>query len=157
MNKYLKWALWILGALLFAAVFFAIGYFAYTQWNGGGWMMGERGENIWRGDERLPWRNMPMHPGLTRPGSRIFGFSMLGFIFGGLVRLGILALIIAGIVALVRSLQHRPVTAAATAAPVVPVVQPVPEPVEPGKTCSSCGRAVQADWAHCPYCGNTLT
>lgn len=25
-----------------------------------------------------------------------------------------------------------------------------------GRTCPNCGRGVQADWQHCPYCGTAL-
>ena len=156
MNKYLKWTLWISGALLLAAAFFAIGYFTYTHWNNGGWMMSERGEDFWEGNRRLPWREMPMSPNFVRPDRRMFGFSPLGFILGGLFRLAIPVLIILGVIALIQYLRRSnkvvPVPTMAAPAP-----EFVPAPVEQSKTCSSCGRAIQTDWSHCPYCGNTLS
>lgn len=156
MNKFLKWTLWILGAFLFAAVFFAIGYFAFTHWNAGGWMMSQQGDEFLKGTRQLPWREMPMHPNLIRPDRRIIGFSPAGLILSGLFRLAIPVLIIVGVVSLVQYLRrsYKVVPAAPIGAP-IPVAAPAP--VEESKTCSSCGRAIQADWTHCPYCGNTLS
>lgn len=158
MNKFLKWILWIVGILVLAAVFFGIGYFAYTHWNTGGWMMSMRGDEF-RGDGRLPWRDMPNR---FLPRERTFGFLPVWFILGGLFRLAIPVLIIIGVIALVLYLRRNykvvPVAPATAPTPVTasaPVV--IPAPVEESKACASCGRAVQADWIHCPYCGNTLS
>jgi hypothetical protein len=154
MNKFLKWILWIIGVLVVVAVLFGIGYFAFTHWNAGGWMMAGRGENFGDGDGRLPWRNMPMHPGLMRPGGRFFGFSILGFILGGLFRLAILVLIIAGIIALIRYLTRS--YKVVPVAPTTGTTTVAAAATEGSKTCPNCGRSVQADWQHCPYCGADL-
>ena len=155
MKTFLKWVLWILIGLLIAAAIFAVGYFAFNHWNGG-WMMGGRADEFREGGRIMPWRNMPMHPfGMTR-GMRVYGFSPFMLILGGLFRLAVPVLIIVGIVALVLNLRRKPATAAPTVVQAVPAQQPVPSPVEPAKTCSNCGRAVQADWTHCPYCGSDL-
>ncbi len=77
--------------------------------------------------------------------------GLLGLLFGLLVRLGLLALLVIGFVWLVRSLTR----------PAIPVQSNPPAPaaaVEPvaAGSCPSCGRPVQADWSHCPYCGTNL-
>jgi len=33
----------------------------------------------------------------------------------------------------------------------------LPPAAPPAARCPQCGRPVQADWAHCPYCGASLT
>lgn len=156
MKTFLKWVLWILIGLLVVAAIFAVGYFAFSHWNGG-WMMRGRVEEFREGGRVMPWRNMPMYPNMMRPGGRFFGFSPFLFIISGLFRLAIPLLIIVGIVALVLNLRRKPAVAAPTIVQAVPAEQPAPAPVEQGKTCPSCGRAVQADWTHCPYCGSVLT
>ena len=76
--------------------------------------------------------------GVYMRGPGMMGFSRMG-IFGGLIsglfRLGFLALIVLGIVWLVKSLR--------------PSKPPVALPA-----CGKCGQPLQADWTNCPYCGN---
>lgn len=67
-------------------------------------------------------------------------FMLLGFLFP----LGLLALLILGIVWLVRQVS----------APSGPITGPPSPPA--GPRCSNCDRAVQADWRLCPYCGQEL-
>jgi len=61
----------------------------------------------------------------------------------GLFGLVVLALIVWGIVLLVRHLS-RPAAAAPAAVVPAPVVV---------KACSACGQVLDAGWTHCPHCG----
>jgi hypothetical protein len=37
-----------------------------------------------------------------------------------------------------------------------PAQEAAPEPGAAGQNCPNCGRSIQADWSHCPYCGTPL-
>lgn len=96
-----------------------------------------------------PFGFMPMMGG--------FGIGGLIFmLFGLLIPLGILGLLVAGVIALfTRSRVVPPAPPVPpSASPVAPLV--TAEPNAPVKTCPNCGRPVQADWTHCPYCGAPL-
>jgi hypothetical protein len=155
MKKSTKWILGIGIGLLCLAALVAIGYVAFSWWNGSSWMMGARAYRGW-GDERalpwqgmpgqrMPWREMPMHPDRGMPFTRINVFYPLRIAAGGLLCLGLLALIGLGVIALVRSVS-RPSQPAET-----PMVQ-----ASAALACSNCERPVQDDWKLCPYCGNQL-
>lgn len=81
------------------------------------------------------------------------GFGMFG-ILGGILMLlftvGIGALVIFGIVWLVRNVSQgvQPGSAFRQVAPMQPMAV---------KACGSCDRTVQGDWTHCAYCGSPLT
>ncbi len=72
--------------------------------------------------------------GFSPPGWLIMGFAML---FMWLIPVGLIALVIYGIVALVRGTGHSS----------TPLTQ---------RTCPNCGKSTQADWLTCPYCGTAL-
>ncbi len=90
---------------------------------------------------------MPMMGGYGSP-YRLGGFGYFG---GWLMMLGmflipiaLIGLLVIGAVVLVKALSNKP---QATSAPAVsPVV----------RTCAHCGKALQPDWAHCPYCGEKI-
>jgi hypothetical protein len=74
------------------------------------------------------------------------GFGMMGWmpfggIFSGLFFLAILALVVLGILWLVRR----------TKAPA-----PATQPAVVLHSCQNCGKPVQDDWKNCPYCGKKL-
>ena len=94
------------------------GYAGYAGWGPGGRMMG---------------------PGMM--GGWGFGpFGWLGMIFMWLLPLGFLALLVLGIIWLVKT-----------------VTQPGGQLAASSRTCSNCDRPVQADWRVCPHCGQELT
>jgi uncharacterized membrane protein len=113
------WKYLLVGLLVFGLVFVAVTFLLFPGlgWNG---MMGN-------------WGYSPMMYG----GFGMMGGLMMLLVF--LVPLGVIALIVVGVVALLR----RP-------------AQMTPPPQNPAKTCPNCGRSVQTDWTACPYCGKTL-
>jgi hypothetical protein len=84
-----------------------------------------------------------MGPGMMGGWGRGWGFGPFGWmgIFMLLFPLGFLALLILGILWLVKAVAPSGGQA----------------PAVPGRTCPNCGRSVQADWQLCPYCGQKLT
>ncbi len=87
--------------------------------------------------------------GMRGPGMMAYGWRMpFGGLFGGLFSLGLLALVVVGIIWLVRSLR-KPTHVVET-----PVV--APSAASTTHACPKCGRTVQNDWNNCPYCGKKL-
>jgi uncharacterized membrane protein len=62
----------------------------------------------------------------------------IGMILMWLIPIGVIVLVVAGVVWLARTIG-----AGSTR-------------VAPTRSCPSCGRGVQADWRHCPFCGSAL-
>ncbi len=69
-------------------------------------------------------------------------FGYIGMILMWLIPGGIIFLLILGAVSLFNN-WNRP-------------NQPAPGVGAPARICPSCGKAAQADWKTCPYCGNPL-
>ncbi len=99
---------------------------------------------------------MMVHPGFN------YGFPFLGW----LIPLGLFVLLVLGGIGIFLSLRRpsvstvSPAPAVVAAAAPVTTVEPtatVAEAAMPGKTCSNCGKPVQADWVTCPYCSHSLT
>ena len=155
MSRTVKWIIGILIGVIVLGALVTVGFLAFNHGAGRIWMMDDvPGMHSWRNERLQPWRDMPMHPYGRMPGSRIIGFSPLGFILGGLLRLGLLALVVVGVIALIRGLW-RPRPAVATP---VQAVQPPSEPFNPVvSTCPNCGFAVQESWKHCPNCAHDLS
>lgn len=115
MNKVLRTILMILGILVLAAFLFGFGYQVYGIVSGAHWggmypiMMGGWG----------------MHRG-----GLYGGFPFLGGILG----LGVLALVVGGLVAL---LGRR-------------------TPNLPARVCAHCGQALEPGWIACPHCGEKV-
>ena len=64
-------------------------------------------------------------------------FGWIGMAFMWLIPVGVIALIVLGVAALVRNTGN-------------------PTPPSSQSPCSNCGKGVQADWQNCPYCGTSL-
>jgi hypothetical protein len=110
------------------AVLFVLG-FAFGGW---GWWHG--GCCSWGGYGR--YGGWGIGPGMMGGGFAPFGW--IGMLFMALIPLGFLALTVLGIVWLVRAVSGN-----------------LPAPGA-SRTCPNCGKAVQADWQNCPYCGAAL-
>jgi len=91
----------------------------------------------------MPYPNMPGY-GWHRDGMMGFGPMMflmpIGGLIFGLFWAGLLALLVIGIVWLVRR----------------PRVEPQPSAPAKQRSCPKCGRSVQDDWNNCPSCGKKL-
>ena len=83
--------------------------------------------------------------------SGMMGQCMLPFggFFGGLLSLAFLALVVLGIIWLVRSLRtQKPV--------IVPAVIPAEMPAAIVNPCKKCGNPLQDEWKVCPHCGRKV-
>jgi len=151
MSKGLKWILGILIALVVVAALAGIGYVIFNRWNGG-WMMAPRAFEPREGLREIPRWNMPM-----RPNMRMFGYRSVGFFplrsLGLLACLGLLGLIVIGGVVYLVGRRGRQAPAVISSPAATPIAAPEPTPA---KACPNCGRAVNEDWSHCPYCGTAL-
>jgi len=170
MKKALKWIIGILIGLAVIAVVLGAVYLVASQFGGINWTrdyrlvqrsgplqdlprQGMPGQNMPRQNmPRLFERNeMPMYY-YGSWGFRPFGgFALIGRLVGGVFRLAFLGLVIflAVTLALRQKQIKQPVT---TSAPL-----PSVESTQPAiLNCPHCAREIQADWKHCPYCGNSL-
>lgn len=85
------------------------------------------------------WGYGMMGPGMMNWGFAPFGW--LGMIFMWLIPLAFLALLVAGIVWLVRAIGGQGGA--------------YPQSSATG-TCPACGQPIQSNWRNCPFCGETL-
>jgi len=171
MTRTVKWILGILIGLVVVCTIVAIGFFAISRLGLGTMAVGRRAFTPFEGRRNI----MPMAPYQGMPYQQHFGgYFPFGFLGGGLILAALLGLFVLGVVALVLLLrrpshaaiqstvpmQSAVVDQAATGAQITPD-QPAVSQVMPlastGQSCPSCGRSVQADWSHCPYCGTALT
>jgi hypothetical protein len=96
-----------------------------------------------RGPGMMPYGGFGSH--MRGPGMRGFGLMPFAGFIGGLFFLGFLALVVLGIIWLVRRLGTPK-----------PVEAPVAVPAEVINPCKKCGRPIQDDWKICPYCGKKV-
>jgi len=143
MSKVLKWILYILLGLVVLAV---VGGFLAMIFGGFGYGMMRPGVRLVDPDIRM------MAPS--------YYHNTGGFLFAGLLCLGVILLVIVGIVALVYALVNRNKNAQVTApVQITPPVETTSPPVQmtaPTRSCSNCGKPSQEEWKTCPYCGNPL-
>jgi heme A synthase len=151
MKKVWKWILGILLGLIVIGVLVGVAFMVFGNFhsyrveslnprgfdNGGPGMMPFGGYGHMRG-----------------PGMMGFGRNpLIGFI-GCLFSLGILALLVLGIIWLVRTLRSPKAAQAAPA--VMPVETPAATPAMVTPSCKKCGQPLQADWKVCPHCGKKI-
>jgi len=113
--KKVNW--WIVGTvgILVAALLFGGGMM--SGWSRGGYgMMGGYGGH-------MGWGFSP--------------FGWIGMLFMWLLPIGILALVVYGVIALVRNSGNN-------------------TPATSQSTCPNCGKGIQVDWQTCPYCSTSL-
>jgi hypothetical protein len=131
MNNFWKYLLLFLGVFLLAfCVALPLLGFGFGRMGGYGFNLGGIGR-------------MPMMNGIGRSGFGLVGIVFM--LFRIAIPLVLLALAVVGVVALVRRRSPAPLATAA-ASPVVVETE----------ACPNCGRQVQKDWSHCPYCGQDL-
>jgi hypothetical protein len=166
-----KWLLGIIIVVILLCGVAAGGAFAFYRLGGVPWIMNARAARPSFGGQVLPPFQMPLRPNGRLPmmpygrmyGYRFGGLFPLGFFVRPLFCLGFLALL--ALIALVVLLSQRrppaPAPAAVAAAPVgstavEPTAAATEAPAAAARSCPSCGRAVNEDWSHCPYCGSPL-
>lgn len=146
MKKVWKWILGIVIGLVVLAILVGVGFALSGRMHAArvgleierGWYLG--------GPGMMPFGGHMRYPGMMRG----FGFFPFGGILGGLISLGFIALIVLGIIWLVRALRgprtvvQTPASAAATSEPVAMTA------------CKNCGKPLQAEWKNCPYCGKKV-
>jgi len=151
MKTTFKWIVGILATLLVLAILAGGAYLIYNRWFGDGDPIVARSFHAWEDGRSMPWRSM--HPDTRLGFGNMWVFSPLRLIFGGLVNLGLIALVVLGVVYLVRGLG-RPAGPVAPA----PAAQPAPAAAPAaGLVCPDCAQPLQADWKHCPNCGRNLS
>jgi hypothetical protein len=155
---------WILGiglGLIVMACLAAAGFFVFGRMGGFDRFSFERPALPRENGRVLPWRDMPrdipMNPFDRMPR---LGFGAMVRPMWGIAILFLCGLTLAGglvaavVVALARGSRSR------AAIETVPVSAPpeVPKDDQPAQeTCPNCGREVNPDWQHCPYCATNLT
>jgi len=153
MKKVWKWVIGIALGLIILAILVGVGFLVRSNFHV------YRAETlISRGfHEDYGWRLPYGGFGHMRaPGMMRFGMRPFGGLFGGLISLGFLALVVLGIIWLVRNLRQQK--------GVVPAVVPVVEPAEIAAAtpaaivnpCKRCGRPLQDEWKVCPHCGKKV-
>lgn len=163
MKKVWKWIIGIVIALIVIAALVVGGFFIWMHaGNYAGVARVVRPGTTMPGFGREPFNNTWGGHGyiMRGPGMMEFGRTgIFGGLFGGLIGIGLLALIIMGIIWLARSLR-TPATAKATAseASVAAAASEVEESnlEASAQTCPKCGSPVQTDWKHCANCGRKL-
>jgi zinc-ribbon domain len=164
MSRTVKWILGIVIGLVALCALAAVGLFAVSRLNLVRLAVGRRAVLPFAGRP-----SMPMAPFQGMPYRHFGAFSPFGFFGGWLIVAALLGLFALAVIALVIILRRpgRPALQPAAATP-PPVMQsaaveqpPSPDSAAPpapsGQNCPSCGREIQADWSHCPYCGTALT
>lgn len=177
-----KWILGIGIALIVVLALVIIAALAINNWSSLDWAYGVRVGRLWDGDQIFPSRVIPIRPemGFQEP---LF-YSNFPWGIAGIIGLFCLCpvllvvLLVVGLVAVLRR-PTRKTPPPSPPPPLSPQAEGLEqdegkseierEPTTPGginaqpqkgveasSTCSYCGREVQADWSHCPYCGAAL-
>ena len=100
-----------------------------------------------RGPGMMPYGGFGYH--MRGPGMMGYGFSPFGGLIGGLFSLAFLALVVLGIIWLVRSLSKPKLVEA-------PAAMAVATPAAIANPCKNCGKPLQDDWKVCPHCGEKV-
>jgi hypothetical protein len=154
MKKVWKWIIGIVVGLVVLAVLVGVGFMVRGHFYASRVQVVNPRGFYQRGPELMPFGGNGYMRG---PGMMGYGFNPIGGIMGGLLFLGFLALVVLGIIWLVRSLRTPKTVAVAAAMPVeTPAVTPAVMPAVIGNTCKKCGKPLQDDWKVCPHCGKKV-
>ena len=149
MKKVWIWIIGIVLGLVIIAVLVGVGLMVFGNFHGyrAGIQVAPRFSE--RGPGMMPYDGYGYQ--MRGPGMMGYGFGRMPFagFFGGLLCLGFLALVVLGIIWLVRRQgTPKPVD--------VPAVTPAVMPAATVNPCKNCGRPIQNDWKVCPYCGQKV-
>lgn len=165
MNRTVKWIVGIVLGLIALCALAVVGFVAFNRLGFGTMVVRQRAFPNFEGRP-----DIPMAPYQGTPYRHFSSFYPLGFFGGWLIFAALLGLFVLAVIALIVILRRPSRAAYQPAAPNQPAAplqsaiteQPsssevTPPAVSPEHSCPSCGRAVQADWSHCPYCGTGLS
>jgi hypothetical protein len=176
MSRAVKWILGIVSGLVGLCALAVAGFFIFNRFSLSRVITARRGVMPFEGPRALPlapYQGMPgqVMPGQGMPYRHFGGFTPFGFFGSWLIVAGAIGLFVLAVAALILVLRRprqavapsglsRPYPPAAPGGPGISeraAAEVTPEASVSGGNCPSCGRAVQADWSHCPYCGTGLT
>jgi len=153
MKKVWKWIIGVVLGLVILAVLVGVGFMVFSNIHGyraealGSRNFSERGPGFFQhGPGMMPYGGFE-----HMRGPRMMGFGMMPFggFIGGLFSLVFLALVVLGIIWLVRRLRlPKPVE--------VPAAMPAVTPAAIVNPCKKCGKPLQDDWKVCAYCGRKI-
>ena len=149
MKKVWKWIIGIVLGLFILAVLVGVGFMVRGNFHVNRLEVQDSRGFSERGYGMMPYGGFGHMRG---PGMMGYGMSPFGGFFGGLLSLGFLALVVLGIIWLVRRLRTpKPVET-----PAAPAVMPAETPMTVLNPCKKCGRPLQDDWKVCPHCGKKV-
>jgi hypothetical protein len=159
MKKAWKWIIGIVLGLIVIAILVGVGFMFRGGFNVNRVALQDSRRFSEGGPEMMPNGGYGFHmrgPGMMGYGLE-YGIMPFGGIIGGLFGLGFLALVVLGIIWLVRTLSKPKVVDAPAVIPaVIPAEMPAPMPVATVNPCKKCGRPLQDEWKVCPYCGKKV-
>ena len=154
MKKVWKWIIGIALGLILLAVLVGVGLLVRNNFH----VYRAETLNPYGFSERGPW--MMPYGGfghMRGPGMMGFGMMPFGGLFGGLLSLGFLALVVLGIIWLVKSLRKPNAVIVSAAEPVAQTAEiPAATPAAIVNPCKRCGRPLQDEWKVCPHCGKKV-
>jgi hypothetical protein len=150
MKKVWKWIIGIVLGLVVLAVLVGVAFMARGNFHSFRVQSFDSRGFSQRGPGMMPFDG---YGHMRGPGMMSFGMRPLGGFIGGLLSLGFLALIVLGIIWLVRSLRSPKQVAVSAATPVTAPVVMSESIVNP---CKRCGEPLQDDWKVCPHCGKKV-
>jgi len=143
MKKVWKWIIGIVLGLVVLAVLIGVGFMLRSNFHVYRAEARVFPDFSERGPGMMPYGGFGYH--MRGPGRMGFGLMPFSGFIRGLFFLGFLALVVLGIIWLVRCLRT-----------LKPVQAPVAMPAEVINPCKKCGRPIQNDWKICPYCGKKV-
>ncbi len=147
MKKVWKWIIGIVLGLVILAVLVGVGYMMRGNFHDNRVELQDSRRFSEGGHGMMPYGGFGSH--MRGPGMMGYGMMPFGGLIGGLFALGFLALVVLGIIWLVRNLGKPKVVD-------VPAATPVAIPAAIGNSCKKCGRSIQDDWKVCPHCGKKV-
>jgi uncharacterized membrane protein len=155
MKKVWKWIIGIVLGLIILAVLVGVGFMIRGNFHANRTEVQVFRGYSDRGPGMMPYGGFGYH--MRGPGMMEFGRTPFVGLIGGLFSLVFLALVVLGIIWLVRSLSKPKAIDAPAAMPAaVPAVTTALAPAAIVNPCKNCGRPLQDEWKVCPYCGKKV-